>query len=211
VENGVKPGRVALAVPLLALAVVAALLAADVRGEVDALRAGDLRFVAGAGGVHWAPSPILPGDPAQRLLGTNGDLALRRAAAQAAAARAAGRGYDNGVSESHARAAVEAQLADLSHSGDPRSGSVADTIAGILAFADSKQMGPAAPAPVERSVSDFADAIRRDPGNDDAKFDLELLLRQLVARGTRAGSNNAAGGPAHGHRGAGAGLPGHGY
>jgi len=89
--------------------------------------------------------------------------------------------------------------------------SEADNLLGILAFADSTQTGPAAPAPVDQSVADFQAAVRLEPGNVDAKFNLELLLHQLLARGIRPGSNSSAGGPAKGHRGAGGGLPGRGY
>jgi hypothetical protein len=207
----VRPGRTILGVALVAVAVVGALLAADVRSRAAGLQAGDLRFAQDPAAARWSASVLLPGDPALRLLGVRGDLAFRRTAQRAAAVRAAGNGFDNGVSESRTRAEVEALLADESRSGDARIASAAANLLGILAFDDSKQIGASAPAPVERSVADFQDAIRRDPGNDDAKFNLELLLRELVAKGVRPGSNSAPGGPAQGRRGAGAGLPGHGY
>jgi hypothetical protein len=82
---------------------------------------------------------------------------------------------------------------------------------GILAFTDSTPSGPIAAAPIDESVADFQSAIRLDPGNTDAKFNLELLLRQLVAKGVRPGASNSAGGQATGHHGAGGGLPGRGY
>ena len=100
--------------------------------------------------------------------------------------QAAGRGYDNGLSESRDRGELEAELTELARSGDLRRGSEAENLLGILAFADSRPSGPTAPAPVDQSVSDFQAAVRLDPGNEDAKFNLELLLRQLVAKGTRA-------------------------
>ncbi len=206
-----RPGRTILGAALVALGVLAALLAADVRSRHDALRAGDLRFAQNPAAATWAAPVRLPGDPALRLLGVRGDLAFRRVAQRVAAVRTAANGVDNGVSESRTRGEVEALLVDQARSGDARRASAADNLAGILAFDDSRQLGAGAPAPVDRSVADFEDAIRRDPGNDDAKFNLELLLRELVARGVRPGSNGAPGGPAHGRRGAGAGLPGHGY
>jgi hypothetical protein len=88
--------------------------------------------------------------------------------------------------------------------------SEAENLLGILAYTDSQQIGPSAPAPVERSVSDFQAAVELDPGNDDAKFNLEWVLRHLLAEGIRPGSSNA-GGPARGHRGASPGTPGRGY
>jgi hypothetical protein len=64
---------------------------------------------------------------------------------------------------------------------------------------------------VERSVADFQSAVQLDPANDDAKYNLELLLRELLARGVRPGSNGSSTGPAKGHKGAGGGQPGRGY
>jgi hypothetical protein len=82
---------------------------------------------------------------------------------------------------------------------------------GILAFADSRPVGPSAPAPVDQSVGAFQAAVRADPTNEAAKYNLELLLRRLVAKGTRRGPNGSASGPSLGRNGASGGLPGHGY
>ena len=82
---------------------------------------------------------------------------------------------------------------------------------GILAFADSQRTGPTAPAPVEQSVADFQAAVRADPSNEVAKYNLELLLRKLAASGTRHGPNGSAGGTGHGRNGAGGGIVGRGY
>jgi hypothetical protein len=88
---------------------------------------------------------------------------------------------------------------------------VVDNLLGILAFADSQPHGAGRPAPIERSVADFQAAVRLDPENEDAKFNLEWLLRRLVARGTRPGGTAGEGGPATGRRGAAGGVPGKGY
>ena len=87
-------------------------------------------------------------------------------------------------------------------SGDRRRGSEAANLLGILAFADSRPSGPTAPAPVDQSVADFQAAVRLDPGNEDAKFNLELLLRQLVAKGIRRGLRQHVGRPVEGRTGA---------
>lgn len=203
--------RVAVATLLLAAGVLLALLAADVRRWEQRARAGDLRFQVDPAAAGWTGTGRLPFDPALRLLGLGDQLAFRGAAQRFEAVAAAGNGFDNGASEVQARGVVEAELADRGRAADPRLASAADNLAGILAFADSRRSGANAPAPVERSVTAFQDAARLDPANEDAKFNLELLLRQLVAKGVRPGSSSAPGGPAHGRKGAGAGLPGHGY
>jgi hypothetical protein len=123
---------------------------------------------------------------------------------------AAGNGYDNGFSEAHARGELEAELAALGMSGERPLASEADNLLGILAFADATQTGPMAPAPAEQSVADFQAAVRLDPADVDAKFNLELVLHALIAKGVRHGASNAPG-KANGHSGAGGGLAGSGY
>ena len=206
-----RGARILFAIALLVAAVVLALLASDLLRWRNAIRSGDLQFSRGTADARWNAAAVLPFDPARALLGIGDQLQFRRAAQSFETIQAAGRGYDNGVSETHARGELEARLTELARSSDRLRTSEADNLLGILAFADSKQTGPSAPAPVEQSVSDFQAAVRLDPGNEEAKFNLELLLRQLVAKGSRRGSNNGPGGPARGHRGAGGGLPGRGY
>ncbi len=203
--------RLFLVALLTALAVLSALLAADLRSWQTALRAGDSTFANDPAAASWEASTSFPFDPAFRLLGLSDQIALRRAAQQFVQVAAAGNGLDNGFSESQARGALEEVLTKLGAGPDAGRDSAAENLLGILAFLDTKQHGPNAPAPVERSVADFQSAARLDPGNDDAKFNLELLLRDLLARGVRPGSNGSSTGPAKGHKGAGGGQPGRGY
>jgi hypothetical protein len=203
--------RVVVGVVLLALAAFAAMLAADLRSWHDAVRTGDTRFAQSPASARWTADTVLPGDPAKRILDLSDQLAFRRAVRSFREVVALGNGIDNGFSESRLRGDVEATLSELAQGPDRRRDSLAQTLVGILAFADSKQRGPAAAAPVERSVAAFESAVRLDPTNEDAKFDLEWLLRKLVANGSRKGSNGTSGGPGKGHRGAGGGVPGRGY
>jgi hypothetical protein len=123
---------------------------------------------------------------------------------------AEGEGFDNGYSESRDRAGVEGVLTNLASSPNKQRDSVADNLLGILAYTDSKQTGPYAPSPVERSESDFRSAVSLDPTNEDAKFNLEWLMRQLVAKGSRSGDSGSTGNDHKGHNGGG-GTPGKGY
>jgi len=70
--------------------------------------------------------------------------------------------------------------------------------------------GPA-PDQIQEAVMDFQNAVRDDPGNLTAKYDLELLIRTLAAQGTRVGSAQQSGAGSTGKRGAGGGIPGEGY
>jgi hypothetical protein len=200
-----------VAVALVAAAVLMALLASDLVRWRDAVRSGDLQFGSSPADARWTATAVLPQDPARSLLDLGSQLELRSSAQSFEVVRAAGRGYDNGVSEAHDRGELEARLAALAQEAHRQRASYADNLLGILAFTDSRRAGPTAPAPVDQSVADFQAAVRLDPSNDDAKFNLERLLRELVARGSRLGSSGAAAGPAKGHRGAGGGLPGRGY
>lgn len=62
------------------------------------------------------------------------------------------------------------------------------------------------------AIASFEQAIALDPENDDAKYNLQLLLQRgsgLLPTEAAAGKNPTAGG--RGSRGAGAGAPGSGY
>jgi hypothetical protein len=205
-----RVSRVVLALVLLALAVFAALLAADLTGWRDTIRAGDTRFAQSPADASWSSTAVLPGDPARAILGLSGALGYRQAAQAFAAAVAAGNGYDNGYSESRTRGALEALIESLARGDHPRRDADLENMDGILSFLDSQRTGPSAGAPVDRSVAAFRAAAQLDPANEDAKFNLEWLLRKLHAKGTRAG-NSSGGGPAKGHKGAGGGVPGRGY
>jgi hypothetical protein len=63
----------------------------------------------------------------------------------------------------------------------------------------------------DRAREAFEAAVRRDPANLDAKYNLELLLRRTRATATREGPGNGSGALGQGRRGAGSGTPGRGY
>ncbi|HEY4411745.1 MAG TPA: hypothetical protein VGN06_01995 [Gaiellaceae bacterium] len=203
--------RVTVVIVLLGAAVVAGLLAADVSGWRTAVARGDAEFAQSPASANWHAGTVLPFHVARGILGLSDQLALRSAAKQFVYVRSLGNGVDNGYSESLQRGALEGILTRLAAGPDRARDSDADLMLGILAFADTRQHGAGAPAPVDQAVADFQSAVTENPANTDAKYDLELLLRYLVATGSRTGSNNTSGGPAKGHKGAGGGQPGTGY
>lgn len=203
--------RVAVFVALLAAAVVVGLLAADINGWRTAVARGDAEFAQSPANADWHAGTVLPFHVARGILGLSDQLALRSAAQQFVHVRSLGNGIDNGYSESLQRGTLEGMLTRLAAGHDRARDSDADLMLGILAFADTRQRGAGAPAPVDQAVADFQSSVTENPANTDAKYDLELLLRYLVATGSRTGSNNTSGGPAKGHKGAGGGQPGTGY
>jgi hypothetical protein len=207
----VRALRPVAVVVLVAAAAILALLAADVLSWRDAMQRGDRAFAGSPANATWAADTVLPSDTARWLLDLDVPLRFRDAEQRYAVLSAEGRGYDNGVTASRSRGELEAVLAELGRSDDHVIASQAENLLGILAYSDSRQTGPIAAAPVDQSVAAFQAAVRLDPTNADAKVNLELLLRELVAKGVRQGPSSSSDGPSKGRRGAGGGLPGRGY
>lgn len=200
--GGVRALRFAGALALVVLAVVAALLAADVRTWERSLAAG------GTSG------PAL----AERLLGVRDDVAARRAIELFQRAASVPQRLDNATRAQASRGRAESALAEITRDPNRARASQADALLGVLVFTDLSApanpfQSPTGPAPdqIEESVGDFQNAVRADPGNLTAKYDLELIIRALAAQGTRVGSSQQRGGAATGKRGSGGGIPGQGY
>lgn len=200
--------RLALAGLLVAAAVVVALLAADVRSWPAALESGDAVYAATPGRASWTPSTRLDG-LAEGLLGVHNDVAQRRALQLYSAVIGLHQRLDNALDVQTARAQAQDALAAAARDPDPRRAAQARTLLGILTFGASASGGSA--NQVDAAVSDFTDAIRADPEDDFAKFDLELLLRLTAAHGTRIGPGQGNGIGPTGRHGAGGGVPGSGY
>jgi hypothetical protein len=117
---------------------------------------------------------------------------------------------DNALGVTAARANAETALAAVARGRGARA-SQAATLLGVLAFGDLARGGGRDPSQAETAVGDFENAIRADQSDVNAKYDLELLLRSLAARGVRTGPGAGSGAGASGHKGAGSGTPGQGY
>ena len=155
------------------------------------------------------PATIV-GGVAERVLGAEDAVKLRRGVKAFVAAERVPYGFDNGEQQSHARAEAEARLADVAATTGARTASQADDLLGVLAWGSTQ-----APAgvldPADQAVQAFTNAARLDPSNRTATFNLELALRALQGSGTRSGTNSESGPTGTGHSGASAGSPGEGY
>jgi hypothetical protein len=202
------PVRVSLAVAFVALAVLVALLAGDVRAWRSSLAAGDAAYAATPSRASWTPDTRL-GGVAEGLLGVRDDVQLRDALQRYIDASKLHLRLDNALSVESARARAQDALEQISHANDLRRVSQVLTLLGILAYRASASGG--AQSQVDAAISNFTDAVRADPANMEAAFDLELLLRLTAARGSRVEPGQGGGFGRTGRRGAGSGQPGSGY
>jgi hypothetical protein len=200
--------RLAMAGLAAVLAVGAVLLASDVRSWDERLRESDSRLEEAPGATRWEGDAAFPADPARWLLGLDDDLALRRAIRAYLIAERTPRALDGGLQRTQARSAAEAALSDVAAGGASRNASLAENLFGVLVHRTGRVADGSTGE--ERSITAFETAVRLDPGNADAKYNLELLLQRTRATGARegAGTGSASRGTA---RGAGAGTPGRGY
>lgn len=190
--------RAALAVAALLAALVLAIGAHDALAWRTAL-AHD----------RWTAATWLPGDPARSLLGLGDDADLRRAVHAYRVALATPRGFDNGETQDTARSAAEVRLSDVAGGSSALAGAQAGTLLGVLVSRAGAVVGGVTAD--DRAQAAWTAAIRRDPAQLDAKYDLELLLRRTRARSTRHGAGNGTTSSGRGQKGAGAGTPGRGY
>src|SRR5207342_3221536 len=106
---------------------------------------------------------------------------------------------------------AETALAAVTQSGGAARSAQARTLLGILTFEDFARGGGGDAGQAEAAIAYFDGAVRSEPSSDAARFDLELALRALAARGVRVGPGSGSGTGSTGRRGAGGGLPGRGY
>jgi hypothetical protein len=200
--------RVAAIAVLAALAVLVALLAADVRAWPLALDRGDAVYATAPGRAEWIPATRF-GGLAETLVGTAGDVAARRALQDYRQVAGLQEQLNNALGVQTQQVAAINALARPADSADSQVAAQARTLLGILAFTESAEGSGV--SQTNTAIADFSDAIRVDPDDTEAKFDLELLLRLTAPHGHRRGTGLANGFGRTGHLGASGGVPGSGY
>lgn len=173
----VRFAAAALAV-LVAAAVLAVLARSAFAVERD-LRAEDARLLAGE------PGPPRSRGLASRLsetvLGVGDDRSLREALRLVTSSRTPGTPVA-GVLERHGEAVV--RLDALARSGgDPVRRSHAANLAGLLALEDAALDAGSRGRYLELGLDAFRLAVLTDPANEDAKYNLELVLALLTGPG----------------------------
>lgn len=196
------------AVAAFALAAVLGVLAADVLRTQRALAAGDARFARVAGPEDlWAADTVLSSGASRRLLGIGDDLEFRAAVQRFRQTRP--REPVTRFAQLTRRNGAERVLARADRGEQERARrSIVANLRGALAMEEAK-LGTNPGPPLRRAAGHFRRAVDLDPGNRDAKFNLELVLRLLErGAGSSAGSGGRRGTPASG---AGSATAGRGY
>jgi CheY-like chemotaxis protein len=199
----------------LLLALALGLLARDVVNSRSALSKGDVEYrISPEKTGLWRTRTVVPFGLAVSLLGTEDDVAVRRGVRSVLLARL----DDPTVSVSDPRVALlrndaQARLdAIVADANDPKQRSRAAELLGVVGLARLVSETQDRVALLSATVANLQLAIALDPGNDEAKYNLELALQR--ARGIQltegaGGQNPSPGGS--GSSGAGAGDPGSGY
>jgi hypothetical protein len=165
-------------VVLIVLAVVAALVARDAAAIQRELEGSDAAFEAlPAAERLWQIDTRLP--LIRRTLDIEDDLLYRRALhANAVDARRGENPYD--FDRPAFRAEAQAALGAAELSTLPVAlRSKAAGLQGVLTFEEAIADPVNGPALVKRSIEDFGRAIRIDPGNEEAKYNLEFVYRLM--------------------------------
>ena len=199
--------RLAAIAVLTAAAVIAALLAADVRAWPVALENGDAVYAIAPARARWIPATNL-GDLSNTLLGTADDVAARLALQDYRETADLEQQLGNAFPVPVQRLAALNALSGPANSANPQVASQARTLLGILTSAEATAGGGVSPTDV--AIADFSAAVRVEPGDTAAKFDLELLLRLAVPNRQKSGHKIAKGFGRTG-RGASGGVPGSGF
>ena len=187
-----------LALVLAGIATVLVLFAADTRAWQSAVRRDDMRFRAMRDlpySALWNPATILPGDPAAAALGTSDTIDWRRALQSFWFTRV-GANPQAQQDLPRLRATAQGDLMHLMSAGKTASErSNAANLLGVLIITTPLSAGnqQAQLQVIKQTIAYFQQAVALDPGNNEAKQNLELLLRAtrpgkgMLGKDARAG------------------------
>ncbi len=170
----------AAAAVAVALAAGLALLAQDALGWRDSLRDEDVRFQAAPGRADWESRERAPFSLAKRAMALGDDVQLRRALRLFQLARTPAATFEGREARVAMRVQAIIALAQLERDEtDPLRRATAANLLGLLSFDEAVEDQRNAGALLRRSLSEFRRAIAYNPASEEAKVNLELVLRLL--------------------------------
>jgi hypothetical protein len=185
-----------LALLCVCIAILIALLAADVSAWRTTVARDDLRFRALPAHRHlWRPPTVLPGDPASLLIGTGSTIAYRRALQYFWFSRI-GSNPEVRQDTPTLRATAQNKLLSLIASApNAQERSTAANLLGVLIVTTptvGSEVGGTTQV-LTRAAQFFQQAIALNAANTDAKQNLELVLRLKRPGGGRFGHDARSG------------------
>jgi hypothetical protein len=154
----------------------------------------------------------VPEGTARWLLGTNDDIRFRRALRGVRLSHPEQPGFSDPAYVVHRNEATAWLIDIVQGDGDDARRSAAANLLGVLSFADAIADYENRGRLLGGAAGRFRQAIAFDPGNEDAKYNLELTLsRSQGLELSESGGGTAPSPGGKGARGAGAGDPGSGY
>jgi hypothetical protein len=171
------------AIVAVPLAILLAALAVDVMRLPGQLDSGDVRFEAAPKRQDgpWGGIDFVRGWPAKRMLGVGDDLAYRKALAKFARVQP-GKVEIYGPELENLRGQVQLELTRLSAEDDnPVRRAQLLNLLGAMSLDRYSYDQAERDAILRKAVHTFRSAIDTDPGNADAKANLELALRDAKA------------------------------
>jgi len=162
---------------LLGLAAALALFASDIRAWQGAVTNSDLRFRSQRSHIGlWRTPTVLPGDPARSALGLDDALSYRRAV-QLFWLSIAGASTGGQADLAATRAEAQTRLQGLmTTAATPQERSAAANMLGVMTVT-APASSPTQKSEISFATHYFKQAVIDDPRNNDAKLNLELLLR----------------------------------
>lgn len=166
------------AVLLVAAAAVLAVLAVDVLRWRGHLERSDVAFSSGGASAMGDPDTRMPAGLVQRMLAVDDDIAFRQALVRFRQSNP--RRPPRDLLDASLKSRAEAELARVGRT-DPSAGrrSLVATLRGALAFEEARFGGPQSELQLRRSLAEFRQAIRLDESNEEAKYNIELVLALL--------------------------------
>jgi hypothetical protein len=202
---------VGAALVALAGAVVLVLVAVDARAWSATVRNDDALFRVAPARPTWDAGARAPFGLSQRLLGTADDVRLRQAIKAFQLARLQTTFFIQDPSLQAAKAKATLALVAVERQGPSnRARSTAANLLGVLSFQEARLDPSSAQTSIRLATLAFRRAILWDATNDDAKSNLELVLRLAQLANQVQRDQEGLFGNSRGH-GTGAGRGGTGY